>query len=1101
MSARAPAFVFLAAVALVAGRTAADPEGMALAFQSVRVGTCLFEPRVDIGRIELAIQAGDALEYDMLLPVACAEHAGPELVFADGRRSSAPEVAASDAWQHVRVPLDAFAGATLAHVELVARGKLAADIGYRVDDVAVVHGDQSAPAVIFGEMLPAGSRIARDDARNAGAMVVPRASEWDGVHTRLADEPLAKPLSDRWYAYDLTRLSNSTNSGKATGAADVAGPRGSLLAGPCVPFRFTSSGSSTFVRASGQRLAFEPVEGGRFYSVWIAASLDEGPAITTRAFAYGDMGERRVLEFTVPAAGDPGAVDLGGCTLIEIPVASLVPLKGIQLPDEPRLRVHALTFQWRREGALDSRFRLDWLEHEARFGNALDPALRTELARYVDDRTIGPIFAETAEDEQEAERAIFDAAVSGNAAFVDEQVKERVKKHVAIGAPLKSLRIAFEKGGDDRGALHVPAGGIVTAEELARAVSKLPAGRAVVIDGDPAELRQAPQLLRSAGVDVALIDSESPLATWSGPDGSSVQLVGTSRPIADAREIAELPWHAWIERVRSGKTIPEIFVPVDANETARAGANAIVALLSRVDVAPSVQSATAEEFAAQAVARLGKAEPKFAPGDLRPMDEGAVDADSIVRRRRTVAAIGVLETFATIAHADGAPAIDARIDALWAAVSSSHTLGGARALLGDQLGVLARGATTLGAGTPIVAFNTVPWPRTTLVRLDAPGSRVLGSDEKERPAQPAADGGTLFAVDVPSLGYEVVHAVRTRGSTAAVTVRAPVTVTEWTARNDAIAFTIDPASGALTSLKVLGDDTEMLSAPARLTGEGWTVKSADFVERGPLRAIARLQLESPAAHATVDFVLETRARCVEVRCALDAVDRSANLAFSVPLRHAAARAIAGVPFGSSPAAPLADGSAARLGLLDWVAGTDGTNGAAVLAEECAAVRLAAGRIDVEMLAPIEPARARTTTFALAPFSDGWKKAGLAQRAQELAMPVELFVTDAHAGARDPRHSFVSLARVDKDASLVQGADTGPMLSSLRAGAEGEWVIRVVETSDRAQDVLVETDRPVFEARRVDVRGASIGTLHSERHRALLPLGARRIENVVLRSRP
>jgi hypothetical protein len=235
-----------------------------------------------------------------------------------------------------------------------------------------------------------------------------------------------------------------------------------------------------------------------------------------------------------------------------------------------------------------------------------------------------------------------------------------------------------------------------------------------------------------------------------------------------------------------------------------------------------------------------------------------------------------------------------------------------------------------------------------------------------------------------------------------------------------------------------------------------------------------------------------------VRCALDV---AGSFVFSIPLRHAAARALVGVPFGSSPASAQEDGSPARYGILDWIAGTDGTSGVGVLADECAVVRVSSGELDVEMLAPSAPDGGRTTKFALAPFVDGWNKAGLAQRSQEISMPVELAVTDAHAGARDPRHSFVSLARVDKDGSLTQGPDAGVMSTSLRTAADGSWMLRLVETSDRAQDVLVVLDRPVFAAQRADLRGVSIGALHSERDRALIPIAPGRVENVILRSRP
>jgi hypothetical protein len=117
------------------------------------------------------------------------------------------------------------------------------------------------------------------------------------------------------------------------------------------------------------------------------------------------------------------------------------------------------------------------------------------------------------------------------------------------------------------------------------------------------------------------------------------------------------------------------------------------------------------------------------------------------------------------------------------------------------------------------------------------------------------------------------------------------------------------------------------------------------------------------------------------------------------------------------------------------------------------------------------------------------------------MPVELYSTDAHAGGREARHSFVSIARVDREGSMTQGPSVGVTLSSLQTSADGGWSLRVVDTSGRAQDLVIELDRPVFGAQRTDLRGTPIGALRSARNRVQLSLGPQRIENVLVRSRP
>jgi alpha-mannosidase len=154
-----------------------------------------------------------------------------------------------------------------------------------------------------------------------------------------------------------------------------------------------------------------------------------------------------------------------------------------------------------------------------------------------------------------------------------------------------------------------------------------------------------------------------------------------------------------------------------------------------------------------------------------------------------------------------------------------------------------------------------------------------------------------------------------------------------------------------------------------------------------------------------------------------------------------------------------------------------------------------------MLPPQSASSPRTTTFALAPFAGGWKKVGLSQCAQELAVPVELLATDAHAGARGNNHAFVSIARVAREGPLVQGPESGVMLSALQSTTDGGCLLRVVETAGQVEDVVIEFDRPVFAAQRVDLRGAPLGVLRYEQGRVYITLGSQRIENVLVKLRP
>jgi hypothetical protein len=247
----------LAALLLTANHAdACEASGQVLAFASARAGVCLFEPRVVIAEAPQRLAAGDALEFDILVPAACAERAGVEIVFLDGGRTKAPLVEDVGAWRHVRIALDEFARYDMVRFELVARGALAGEIGYRVDNIQLTHAN-AAPSIVFADALPSGAHIVRDGRRQSGAAVVDVASGFDGVRALIAGTPVTEP----WRVYDLTNLRRASDGEPAEQA-----PFGVTLAGPCVPLHFAAREERGTIRAQGQKFLFEPLEGGRSYT-------------------------------------------------------------------------------------------------------------------------------------------------------------------------------------------------------------------------------------------------------------------------------------------------------------------------------------------------------------------------------------------------------------------------------------------------------------------------------------------------------------------------------------------------------------------------------------------------------------------------------------------------------------------------------------------------------------------------------------------------------------------------------------------------------------------------------------------------------------------
>lgn len=1090
----------LIAVALVSPAlpaSALEADGQALAFASAREGTSIFEPRVAIANHSFVVKAGDALEYEVRVPATCADLTGVEILFADGRRTEAARVTVLDRWTHVRLPLDAFVGAEATRFEIVARGALANEIGFLVDDVVVMHAEGD-PLVAFRDGLQSGARIVRDEARHAGVMLVDAGART--ANGRLLLDPAS--VVEPWTAYDTTNLRRG-DAGVSVGESSL---NGTVLVGPCVPMRFALAGEKASVRATGQRLAFEPLEGGRFYTLWLAVSSVDGAPISTRASGVGDAGERCVVDVVVPARGsaNEASLDLPGCTLLEIPIAARVPLHGIELPNEPRLCIHALTIHWRKDGLGNAPFRLGWLAQQARNTRGMADLLRRHVWRYVRNRQLAPMFGDTSTDE-EGDRELFNALVNGDTPAFEAALMAQISEQAKRGEALANLHVALEDVRAGREVLEVHGG--ESGEALLRALASKSTGAALAIEGEVGELQQAPQLMSALGLGTVLLPPGPIIARWKGPDGSSARVLAPLRVLSDSREFGDIDWRRWVRRARAGGATPTLFVSIADTSRARADANAIVALLGRLDCAPRTSLDSAEAFLTQAEARLGAQVQAFTPGDLNPIadDRARTQGERTTGKRLAEAAVAGLQTFATLARTDGSPYPQSTIESLRASIDdlgdadvtarSVAIVERAETELGSALGVIARAANTLGKGTPVIAFNPLPWARRTLVQLEAESATLIASDGSKLPSQASASGTRLYALDLPPLGYEVLHALQGESNAAART-DLQVVVQGLSARNGELAFSIDPSTGALASLVLLSRGTEMLAQPALFTDGVWQVESAAFVETGPLRAVARVVLNSDRGRATIEFVLAARSKVLEVHIAAEGATDARPLAWRVPSRYSAPRAAISTPFGFGLVGARADGTSNRHRLTDWIVSTDGRLGIAVLAGKSASALVEPAAIAIEC-----DARA-TATFALMPFAGGWRRASIDANAAEFAAPVHLLATDAHDGARGARHTFMSFTRFGANGQVHSGSGAGVVLSSLEPALDGNgWLVRFVETSGSSADLSITFDRPVFAAERVDLRGNVLGALRIEERSVRLLMGSSRIETIRVRLHP
>jgi alpha-mannosidase len=137
---------------------------------------------------------------------------------------------------------------------------------------------------------------------------------------------------------------------------------------------------------------------------------------------------------------------------------------------------------------------------------------------------------------------------------------------------------------------------------------------------------------------------------------------------------------------------------------------------------------------------------------------------------------------------------------------------------------------TSGAGTPIVVFNTLSWPRTEMVEVKLgfsdsgvrgvaiADSAGRGCDVQLVGANRNADGSikeakvAFVARDVPPMGFAVFHAMPAQ---EAVAIPQAVVGAD-SLENEDYRVTIDPGTGAIKSIRVKDGDWEALSGPGNV---------------------------------------------------------------------------------------------------------------------------------------------------------------------------------------------------------------------------------------------------------------------------------------------
>jgi alpha-mannosidase len=316
------------------------------------------------------------------------------------------------------------------------------------------------------------------------------------------------------------------------------------------------------------------------------------------------------------------------------------------------------------------------------------------------------------------------------------------------------------------------------------------------------------------------------------------------------------------------------------------------------------------------------------------------------------------------------------------------------------------------------------------------------------------------------------------GDSAAVRT-SPVQATETTLQNEHLRLEIDPATGWLSSLRLLDGDVELLPpAPARHAvviddkSDTWghRVRSYDraeggfrctrvrLVEQGPVRAVLRVESAYGRSEMAEEFVLSAGSRQVEVRTSVNWQEKLKLLKLRFPTALSDVTATHEIPYGHLARTP--DGTEEPAQAWVDVTGTlpDGrTAGLAVANDSKYGHDVRGGEIGMTALrSPVyawhEPQELDPDGIyeyldqgwqhfrsLLVPHAGDWRAADPVRRAAELNQPAFALLETFHDGPVGQRVSYADDGGGSVLVTVVKGDED----------ASGDVVVRAYESAGRA----------------------------------------------------
>jgi len=442
-----------------------------------------------------------------------------------------------------------------------------------------------------------------------------------------------------------------------------------------------------------------------------------------------------------------------------------------------------------------------------------------------------------------------------------------------------------------------------------------------------------------------------------------------------------------------------------------------------------------------------------------------------------------------------------------------------REVMDGALKEISANINTQGEGVPVVVFNSLSWPRTEVIEIEAqlPGPaqqvEVLDSAGKLAASQLLAiDPDThrahlLIRAYTPAVGYATyfVRAAAKQGPHHS-TVKASASTLE----NEFIRLKIDPQTGCMTSLFDKRTQTEAL-APSETDSGGpkdficgnllqafndkpkrwdawnidadfekqhWDLDKADqveLIENGPLRAVIRVKNHFQNSTFERNITLYAGMPRVDVKMHADWHEKHVLLKVAFPVSAHNEKATFEIPYGSverpTTRRTPAEQAEFEVPAQRWADVSDATHGFSLL-NDCKYGYDAKGNVlrlsllrSPEWPDPHADEGPHDFTYSLYPHGGTWREAQTIRRGYELNDKLISLQTEKHRGSLAAEHSFVQI-----------GPDNVVLTAFKRAEDDNSLILRFYEWAGKESDVTLQLPRGAQSAEETDLMERPVGSL-------------------------